>query len=291
MSDLTLFSGGNVPDHIRNRKIDDITASLAGGGGAKRISIRGKVFRLMDGGQQIAVNEDRSMNVVIVNAAPNVSRTFYEGTYEEGKNVPPDCWSADGVTPAANAQNPQAASCADCPQNIKGSGQGDSRACRFSQRLAIVLENDINGDVYQLTLPSRSLFGKPEGDRMPMQAYAKYLKAQRTSVTAVVTEAKFDVNSSEPRLTFKPVRWLNEGELDAAIKQGKSPSALQAITMNVAQVDKVEESEPAPAPKEVKAKAAKVEVETAEPTKRENKKASVEGKPELSDVLSQWADD
>jgi hypothetical protein len=290
MSDITLFSGNNVPDHIRNRQIDDVTASLAGGGGSKRISIRGKVFRLMDGGQQIAVNEDRAMNVVVVNAAPHVSRTFYEGTYEEGKNVPPDCWSADGITPASNAQNPQAASCADCPQNIKGSGQGDSRACRFSQRLAIVLENDISGDVYQLTLPSQSIFGKPEGDRMPMQAYAKYLKAQRTSITAVVTEAKFDINSSTPRLTFKAIRWLNEEELDNAIKQSKSPASLQAITMTVAQMDKVEEAAPAPAPK-AEVKTAKESTATSEPTKRESKKPAVEEKQELSDVLAQWADD
>jgi hypothetical protein len=256
MSDITLFNGNNVPDHIRNRQIDDVTASLAGGGGVKRISIRGKVFRLMDGGQQIAVNEDRAMNV---------------------------------VSPASNAQNPQAASCADCPQNIKGSGQGDSRACRFSQRLAIVLENDIGGDVYQLTLPSQSIFGKPEGDRMPMQAYAKYLKAQRTAITAVVTEAKFDINSSTPRLTFKAIRWLNEEELDNAIKQSKSPASVQAITMTVAQVDKVEEAS-APAPK-AEVKAAKVDVATSEPTKRESKKPAVEAKQELSDVLAQWADD
>jgi hypothetical protein len=288
MSDITLFSGNNVPDHIRNRQIDDVTASLAGGGGSKRISIRGKVFRLMDGGQQIAVNEDRAMNVVVVNAAPHVSRTFYEGTYEEGKNVPPDCWSADGISPASNAQNPQAASCADCPQNIKGSGQGDSRACRFSQRLAIVLENDISGDVYQLTLPSQSIFGKPEGDRMPMQAYAKYLKAQRTSITAVVTEAKFDINSSTPRLTFKAIRWLNEEELDNAIKQSKSPASLQAITMTVAQMDKVEEAAPAP---KAEVKTAKASAATSEPTKRESKKPAVEEKQELSDVLAQWADD
>ncbi len=284
MSEITLFKDA-VPAHIKSRQLDDLTSSLAGGGGTKRISIRGGVFRLMDGGQEIAVREDRSLNMVVVNAAPNISRTFYEGTYEEGKTAAPDCWSSDGVAPAPDAANPQASACADCPQNIKGSGQGDSRACRFSQRLAIVLENDINGDVYQLTLPSQSIFGKPEGDRMPMQAYAKYLKAQRTSITAVVTEAKFDINSSTPRLTFKPVRWLNEGELDSAIRQSKSPAAVQAITMTVAQVDKVEEAvEVAPAPK--------AEAKVAEPTKRKSDKATVsEAKPDLDKVLSQWADD
>jgi hypothetical protein len=123
-----------------------------------------------------------------------------------------------------------------------------------------------------------------------MQAYAKYLKAQRTSITAVVTEAKFDINSSTPRLTFKAIRWLNEEELDNAIKQSKSPASLQAITMTVAQMDKVEEAAPAPAPK-AEVKTAKESTATSEPTKRESKKPAVEEKQELSDVLAQWADD
>lgn len=283
MSDITLFKDA-VPAHIKNRQVDDVTASLAGGSGVKRISIRGGVFRLMDGGQEIAVNEDRSMNIVVVNAAPHISRTYYEGVYEEGKQVAPACWSADGISPSETASNPQAKTCADCPQNIKGSGQGEGRACRFSQRLAIVLENDIGGDVFQLTLPSQSIFGKPEGDRMPMQAYAKYLKAQRTPITVVVTEARFDTKSATPRLTFKPVRWLDDGEIDAAVAQGKSPAAVQAITMTVAQVDKVEEEAPKPA--------AKAEKAESEPVKRKSDKpVPPESKPELKDVLSQWADD
>lgn len=290
MSEITLFKDA-VPAHIKARQLDDVTSSLAGGSGVKRISIRGGVFRLMDGGQEIAVREDRALNMVVVNAAPNISRTFYEGTYEEGKTAAPDCWSADGVTPASDAVNPQASACADCPQNIKGSGAGDSRACRFSQRLAIVLDNDINGDVYQLTLPAQSIFGKPENDRMPMQSYAKYLKAQRTPITAVVTEARFDTKSATPRLTFKPIRWLEENEIDGAIAQSKSPAALQAITMTVAQVDKVEDAAPAPKAK-AEVKVAPVKAEVAEPTKRKSDKPVVsEEKKDLDAVLSEWADD
>ena len=288
MSEITLFKDA-IPAHIKSRQLDDVTSSLAGGGGVKRISIRGGVFRLMDGGQEIAVREDRSLNMVVVNAAPHFSRTSYEGTYEEGKTYAPDCWSADGVTPASDAFNPQASACIDCPQNIKGSGSGDSRACRFSQRLAVVLDNDINGDVYQLTLPSQSIFGKPENDRMPMQPYARYLKAQRTPITVVVTEARFDTKSATPRLTFKAIRWLEDTEIDHAISQSKSPAALQAITMTVAQVDKVEEAAPAPKAKEVKPEP---KAEVAEPSKRKSDKPVVsEEKKSLDAVLSEWADD
>jgi len=62
--------------------------------------------------------------------------------------------------------------------NVKGSGQGESKACRFSQRLAVVFANDIGGDVMQLQLAATSIFGKEEGDKRPLQAYARYLAAQ-----------------------------------------------------------------------------------------------------------------
>ena len=77
MSELTLFSkGGNtLPAHLRNLQLDATTKSLMGGssgGASKRISIRGGVFRMLVDGKEIAQNEDRAMNIVIV-AATNLS--------------------------------------------------------------------------------------------------------------------------------------------------------------------------------------------------------------------------
>lgn len=154
MSELAIFNQ-NLPAHLRNAEVDETTKALMGGGGnSKRISIEGGVWRMMVNGKEVAQNEDRAMNVVIVAAAPKVSRIFYAGTYKKGVVAAPDCWSADGEKPDPKAKSPQGNSCATCPQNVKGSGQGDSRACRFQQRIAVVLENDIAGDVYQLALPS-----------------------------------------------------------------------------------------------------------------------------------------
>jgi len=36
----------------------------------------------------------------------------------------------------------------------------------------------MEGDVLQLTLPAKSIFGKEEGDNRPLQAYARFLLAQ-----------------------------------------------------------------------------------------------------------------
>lgn len=302
MSDLAIFNQ-NLPAHLRNAEMDETTKALMGGGGSsKRISIEGGVWRMMVNGKEVAQNEDRAMNVVIVAAAPKVSRIFYAGTYKKGVVSAPDCWSADGESPDAKAANPQAKSCATCPQNVKGSGQGDTRACRFQQRLAVVLENDIPGDVYQLALPSTSIFGAGENGKWPLQTYAKMIASKGVPITSVVTEMRFDTASSTPKLTFKPVRFLETDDFNSALEQGKSPAAISAITMTVAQTDGVknvdssEEFEQAPAPKAKAAPADDAPVEredaTPEPTKRASKKDEAPAaKKDVSKILAEWDDE
>ena len=296
MSEMTLFSkGGNtLPAHLKNLQLDATTKALMGGsgnGGGKRISIRGNVFRMMVDGKEIAQNEDRAMNIIIAAANANVSRTFYAGTYQEGQAMAPTCWSNDGVTPDIKSEQPQASKCASCAQNIKGSGQGDSRACRFSQRLAVLLENDIRGDIYQLTLPAQSIFGAAENGKMPLQSYAKFLGSHGLPVTAVVTEMRFDTASATPRLTFKAVRPLNEEELALTQDKGQSTEAKLAIAATAAQMDGATKAEfVRPAVVEAPKAEPKVEaeaVETAEPTKRTKKAAP----KDVADILDDWAEE
>jgi len=216
-NDLAMLDIG-LPAHLKALELDDTTKALMGGGSnTKRISIEGGVWRLLVNGKEIAQKEERNLNVVIVAASPKVGRTFFAGVYKKGEVSAPDCWSSDGDHPDASVKEPQAKSCATCPQNIKGSGQGDSRACRFSQRLAVVLDNDINGDVFQLTLPSTSIFGEGESGKWPLQTYAKMIGGKGVPITAVVTEMRFDTASSTPKVTFKPVRFLEANEIGDAI--------------------------------------------------------------------------
>jgi hypothetical protein len=295
MSEMTLFSkGGNIlPAHLKNLQLDATTKALMGGsgnGGGKRISIRGNVFRMMVDGKEIAQNEDRAMNIIIAAANANVSRTFYAGTYQEGQAMAPTCWSNDGVTPDIKSEQPQASKCASCQQNIKGSGQGDSRACRFSQRLAVLLENDIRGDIYQLTLPAQSIFGAAENGKMPLQSYAKFLGSHGLPVTAVVTEMRFDTASATPRLTFKAVRPLNEEELAQTQEKGQSTEAKLAIAATAAQMDgatKAEFIRPAVEAPKAEPKVEAEAVETAEPTKRAKKAAP----KDVADILDDWAEE
>lgn len=298
-NEMTLFkSGAALPDYLR--EADDFTKRLAGGGQAtKSISIKGGVWRLMEGSNEIAKNEDRAMNFVIVNAAEAVSRTFYTGTYQEGVESSPACWSGDGKAPDASVKEPQSANCQTCKQNIKGSGQGDSRACRFSQRFAVVLEGDIGGAVYRLQLPAKSLFGKAEGDKMPLQAYAKFLAGHGVPMSGVVTEARFDTSEAVPVLKFRAVRPLTRDEVATARAQGASDEAKQAVEVKFV----IKEESAAPVlPKAFKEQVAEAaapapaddEEETPAPVKRAAKKP-VETAPapskNVAAILDDWGSD
>lgn len=230
MSNITLFKDNNalaLPDYLKEG--DDFTKAMAGGGTGKTISIEGGVWRMLVGGEEIAKNEDRAMNFVIVNGSRNISRVFYASAYVKGQVDTPACYSVDGKAPAENAVNPQSPNCATCKQNISGSGQNDSKACRYMQRLAVVLEGDMGGSIYRLQLPALSLFGKPVGDQMPFQAYARFLAGHNAPLRGVVTQARFDTSQSVPVLKFSAVRPLTKDEWAVANDQGNSEEALQAI--------------------------------------------------------------
>ena len=305
MSELTLFGNkSNAALALLGDVEDTLTSTIAGGGGGnRRISIEGGVFREYIGGKEVRTSEERSMNVVLVNAAP-VSRMFFEGVYQKGKVTKPTCWSSDSQRPdnAVPAAQRQASMCKDCPQHVKGSAaSGEGRACRFQQRVAVVLESEIGKDiVHQITLPSTSVFGDAEGKKMPLQAYGRYLKAHNTHAISIVTEMRFDIDSSTPKLVFKPVRALEEDELRAVIKMKDHEDTIKAITLNVSQMDGVipaPKAAPAeePAPKAApKAKAAeKVQAEEVEEPVKVTKKAvpAPEAKSEIADIVGDWDDE
>jgi hypothetical protein len=326
MSNITLFNSSNVPAFARNNELSDTAKALTGGGAGvstKRISIKGGVFRLVAGGKEVASIDDRHLDVVIVRAAPKVSRIFYAGSYDAEAIVRPDCWSNDGEKPDASIAAPQSKTCMGCPQNEAGSGNGNSRACRFQQRLAVVLANNPEGDVLQLTLPATSIFGKEEGDKRPLQAYARFLAAQTPPVNPeqIVTRMKFDTKAESPKLFFAPTRWLTDEEYPIAVTQGDSDDAKKAVTLTVAQADGVKAAPmaiPGAAPKPVtkpmsemmdeddtaamaevkatktKAKAAPTADADDEPEVRKEtaKAAAVPAKKsKLADIVSDWDDE
>jgi hypothetical protein len=318
-----MFNPSNVPAFAKNAELSATTLALAGnvnaGGGMKRVSIKGGVFRLLSSGKEIASIEDRHLDVIIVKAAPKVSRIYYAGGYDKDAAASaPDCTSADGEKPDAGVKNKQSSSCTTCPQNIAGSGNGQSRACRYQQRLAVVLANNPDGDVLQVTLPATSIFGKEEGDKRPLQAYARYMAAQTPPVNldAIVTRMKFDTKAESPKLFFSPMRWLTDDEYETAVEQSKSKDAEKAVAVTPASADGVsipapltiegkrpmgeltkEEDAPAyePIAAKAKAKAKPAPVEAEEEPEVRKAAPKVESVPakknKLADIVADWDDE
>lgn len=207
------------------------TKRLAGGS-SRRISIRGGRFRLMVGGEQVGRAKSDPLRAIIVRTS-GYNRTYYEGVYDPDKSTPPRCWSEDEKAPSPDVPKAQrmSATCATCKMNVKGSGQGNSRACRYSVRMAIMLDGDAEHTIYQMQVPATSIFGKREGANMGLQAYIAYLTETKNFLGSVLTEIEFDEDSETPKLFFRPLRLLDAEEIGVVSEAYDGAEVEHAIAM------------------------------------------------------------
>lgn len=246
--------------------------SSGGGGGNKRISIKGGVFRKYVGGKEIAAIEDRHMNVIFVKMAADPSRTYYTGAYKEGEKISPACWSSNSKAPDPEVKNPQSSSCDTCQWSVRGSGQGgNGAACRMSWRTAVVLPSDPKGDVMQLVLPATSAFAKEDGGKWGFRPYCQYLANNNISAKHVVTKMQFDTKSPVPKVMFSPVSAVEDDILPILDAQSKSQAAESAVKLSVYQTD---EGETPSIP---------------EPVLRKSEKSEPVVSEDVSDVIKKWS--
>ena len=292
MSNLTTLN--SLPAHLQNVKLDDFTKAFSSSGGStKRITLRGRVFRLVDGGKEIAKNTDPFMDVVIVNGSRTVQKTWYAGEYNPDETSIPDCWSSDGERPDADVADPQSPRCKECPQATKGSAGMGRASCRYSMRIAVVLRNNVSGDIYQLILPQKSLFGQGDVNNMPFLQYAKYVAQSGYNLNMLATRLTFDTDSDFPKLVFSNAEFLDSDSYQSAVEQGESPIAINAGRLNF--VKKAESAIPpmvAPAGSAAAMLAAPSK-EVAPPVKRAEKPKAAAPKPKagLANMMDEWGDD
>ena len=215
------FEAKGLPAHIANLpgiSEDDLISGT--GGGFPVISIKGKVFTIVRGDERTMVTRPDadgepagSIEVVILRANPNLSKTYYPKGYEEGTNDKPTCYSNDGIAPAQDAAEPQSVKCATCAHNQWGSKISENgskvKACSDVRRLAVAPLNQLN-DPMLLRVPAASL--KPLGE------YGNALKKRGVKYPAVVTKISFDFSVAHPALVFKPVAFITE-EMAAVVQE------------------------------------------------------------------------
>jgi hypothetical protein len=293
MSNLTILNQ-DLPDFLQTAGVSDLTKALAGRTGVKRIVPKNGIFRKTVGGEEMGKVKG-TMDVVIVNASPKVGRIFYAKQWTpDAEPTAPDCFSNDGNAPDAGSTAPQSTRCDTCAQNIKGSGQGSSKACRYSRRIAMTLVEDfgtsLEGEIYQMNLASKSLFGDSIGNTHPFESYTKYLANNGKSLDYVVTQLSFNENNDNQSVLFTPTRFINKAEYSVTSVVAQKPEVQKMVTMTPYQADMSGRAAlDIPAPK---AAAPKVEAEeVSEPTKRESKKAEPVAvtKKDLGSVIDAWS--
>lgn len=233
----------NLPAHLAalgDVSTDDLISGASGG--FPVVSIKGKVFHIIRGDEHTLVtkpdSEDgepaSSIEVVILKANKALSKTYYTDGYVEGAAEKPTCYSNDGVTPAADAQEPQAQKCATCPHNVWGSKISENgskvKACSDFRRLAIAPIGQLN-DPMLLRVPAASL--------KTLMHYGDALKKRGVKYPLVSTKIGFDYTVAYPALTFKPVGFLSE-EMVAKVAEMINSDL-------VAQIVGIQSGAPAPA--------------------------------------------
>ena len=305
MSNITILNE-DLPDFLQTAGVSDLTRQLAGKSGVKRIVPKNGIFRKTVGGEDMGKIKG-NLHAVIVNASPAVGRIFYAKQWSpDAEPTAPDCFSNDGRAPDAGSANPQADRCDNCQQNIKGSGQGNSKACRYSRRIALVLEEDfgtsLEGSVYQMNLASKSLFGESVGDNThTFENYSKYLSNNGKSLDYVVTQISFNEDNDNQSVLFTPTKYINKSQYAVTSKVANTPEVLKMVVMTPYQADMSGKPARLEAPKPLgeafaqedakalsKARADAID----EPVKRPAKAAPTPvTKKDLDSVVKAWSDE
>jgi hypothetical protein len=230
MSAIIPFDSGNLPAIVR-RSTSNKMASSASPTGFPVISIKGKVFHQVRGGERTLITkpgEDdpaSSLEVVILDLNSHNSKVFYANGFVEGENGKPTCYSNNGKVPEADAAEPQAKSCAACAHNQWGSKISNDgkkgKSCADSRRMAIATP-DTPADPMLMRVPAASL--------KAMGEYGKIIQARGLDPHQVITRIGFDYTVAHPALTFKPVGIIAEAAMVAEIDAARAAEVVGQIT-------------------------------------------------------------
>lgn len=208
-----------IPEHLKkflsnSQASSDADAMASASISIPRISLRGRKFRLIEGGEEIRRPADE-LYVVILAVEPGaglMAKTYYKKGYTSGDSAPPDCSSQNGITPDTWISNPVSSKCSTCPMNAFGSATSTNgkkaKACKDSKRLWVAEPDKIDGTVYALGVPVTSL--------KAMAEYGALLKSNGIPSAAVITRLTMK-DTEFPELLFDFVGVLDEQPMQNAL--------------------------------------------------------------------------
>lgn len=301
MSNLTIFKnpGAVAKAPLRQSALGQQIADTMRSNVSRIQTNTNGTFKRIVKGEQVGKAIRGEFNAIIVAMLAKPGRTYYAKAYDpDAKPTLPDCWSDVGDVPVAGAANKQASNCASCPQNITGSGtNGKGKACRFQRKVALLLEGEDQGEVYQFQIPAKSLFGDGDGNSHPFESYCRFLVSNGTAPDMVVTNIAYNLDAETMELVFTPVRPITDEEYDAVTAAQADPATEKLIRMTAGEADGAKV--PAPERKAIAAKPVVVEEEDDEddePVVQTPKKAAPKAEPikasaDLASIVDAWKDD
>ena len=229
MNNIIPFESAKLPAHLAAVDVAALNADLTAhaGGGFPVISIKSKNFTIVkDGTREILMNPKdpesaaTSLEVILIKANRNTSKVFYAAGYDpqQPDGAKPDCYSGDGTSPAADALNPQSKTCATCKHNQWGSkvtekGNSKGKACQDVVRLAVAPAGETKSP-HLLRVPPASIRNLGE--------YGQVLAKRGVGYNMVVTKIAFDVEAESPKLTFKPIGFLDAAAYAEVVEMASS---------------------------------------------------------------------
>jgi hypothetical protein len=222
------------------------------------VSYKGKVFRIKYGANETLLVDPQTnqplqyLDVILVDAKKELSKTYYASGYVEGSSEAPDCSSEDGVHPVAPAgKQPQAVDCRTCPWNAFGSKKSsdgvatNSKACADTRKVVVVppvnIQNERFGGPMLLRIPAASLQGLAQFDRT--------LSAQGIPFFAVIVRITFDYTVSYPKLQFQAMQYLSDQQFAEVVAMRADPRTRDILNQgSQAAPQNVAAPTPAPAP-------------------------------------------
>lgn len=227
-TDLALQSMMAQLPAFASSDIDSGLASLASSAPPRLSTKGGRISAIVDGA--VVAGPFIEMDIIIVGVFPEgraTSRVYYAGKYTEGSNDSPTCASARGDVPDAGVEVPQAATCATCPQNVKGSANNGGTACGYTKRLAVMLPT-IPEMVFELRVSARGLFEKDaalidgrswtglNSYAATLYALARANPAIKMDMTKVITTISCPLGQTEG-LRFSTKGWASAADYNAAV--------------------------------------------------------------------------
>lgn len=215
----TIGKGSKVPDDAKALQAQLLARKQQvldklGRPSTPAIAVRNdKSFELPDGS---IVQAPEFIRAVVIDFAS--VNSLYEGPYDPKNPEPPICFAAglgspDSLIASDKSPQKQADDCATCPLNQWGSGNGDSKACKNTRKLAVVLMDEMDDENREGDLQFYPLNVSPTGIKH-WDGYVRNLATRNDLLPVqVVTKIGFDAQSTWASLRFAPDEVLGDDQL------------------------------------------------------------------------------